>query len=110
MSAADAVPPQKEKSCCLWLLLMFVSHSENNVISFRSGLCKVWTVPNCELTLTLRGHNCNVGAIVFHPDAMQTEGNSVCALASCAADGSVKLWSMERYEKMLNDVVSKVKM
>jgi U4/U6 small nuclear ribonucleoprotein PRP4 len=66
----------------------------------------VWTVPNCELKLTLKGHNCNVGAIVFHPHAMQMEENSVCALASCAADGSVKLWTMERYEKMLNDIVS----
>jgi U4/U6 small nuclear ribonucleoprotein PRP4 len=67
---------------------------------FRSGLCKVWTVPNCELTLTLRGHSCNVGAIVFHPHAMKEGEQSVCALASCAADGSVKLWTMERYGQM----------
>ncbi|PNF30966.1 U4/U6 small nuclear ribonucleoprotein Prp4 [Cryptotermes secundus] len=68
-----------------------------------SGLCKVWTVPNCKLTLTLRGHDCNVGAIVFHPHAMQAEENSVCALASCASDGSVKLWTMES-EDPLADV------
>lgn len=65
----------------------------------------MWTVPNCELTLTLRGHSCNVGAIVFHPRAMQEGETSVCALASCAADGSVKLWTMERYEWMVNNLV-----
>ncbi|PSN50362.1 U4/U6 small nuclear ribonucleoprotein Prp4 [Blattella germanica] len=68
-----------------------------------SGLCKVWAVPNCDLLLTLRGHNCNVGAVVFHPQAMQEGEESVCTLASCAADGSVKLWTMES-EDPLADV------
>jgi U4/U6 small nuclear ribonucleoprotein PRP4 len=54
-------------------------------------------VPNCELTLTLRGHNCNVGAVVFRPNVVQDEKSPECALASCAADGSVKLWTMNRY-------------
>lgn len=64
-----------------------------------SGLCKLWTVPNCEILKTFRGHNCNVGAIVFHPKAMEDE-QSVCALASCAADGSVKLWNFESEEPL----------
>ncbi|GFG33691.1 hypothetical protein Cfor_02436 [Coptotermes formosanus] len=65
-----------------------------------SGLCKVWSVPNCELTLTLRGHNCNVGAVVFRPNVVQDEKSPECALASCAADGSVKLWTMNSEEPL----------
>lgn len=67
---------------------------------YRSGLCKLWSVPNCELVRTLRGHNCNVGSIVFHPKANTKGEDSVCALASCAVDGSVKLWNLERYAIM----------
>lgn len=54
-------------------------------------------MPNCALRLTLRGHSCNVGAVVFHPNAVKEEESPVCALASCAADGSIKLWTMKRY-------------
>ncbi|XP_057670934.1 U4/U6 small nuclear ribonucleoprotein Prp4 [Diorhabda carinulata] len=57
-----------------------------------SGLCKVWSVPNCELKQTLKGHTCNVGAIVFHPYATSERDEKICNMASCAADGSVKLW------------------
>jgi WD40 repeat protein len=59
-------------------------------------------VPDCALRLTLKGHSCNVGAIVFHPSAVKEEESPVCALASCAADGSVKLWTMKRYADLLN--------
>nr|CAD7429417.1 unnamed protein product [Timema monikensis] len=64
-------------------------------IKHLSGLCKLWNIPNCDLVRTLQGHNCNVGAIVWHPHAMESESARVCALASCAVDGSVKLWNME---------------
>ena len=59
-------------------------------------------MPNCALRLTLRGHSCNVGAVVFHPCAVKEEESPVCALASCAADGSVKLWTMKRYADFMN--------
>jgi len=58
-----------------------------------SGLCKLWSVPDCTLLRTLQGHNCNVGCIVFHPKATVTEdvvgddAGQTCVLASCAADG-----------------------
>lgn len=42
------------------------------------------------------GHNCHVGAIVFHPEATLTLDNSLCCMASCGQDGSVKLWNLER--------------
>ncbi|KAL1505929.1 hypothetical protein ABEB36_005377 [Hypothenemus hampei] len=63
-----------------------------------SGLCKVWTVPNCELKQTLKGHTSNVGAIVFHPRATISQEETACNMASCAADGSVKLWDLKGEE------------
>jgi len=58
-----------------------------------SGLCKLWSVPDCTLLRTLKGHTCNVGCIVFHPKATITEdvidenAGQTCVMASCAADG-----------------------
>ncbi|KAI4458068.1 wd40 repeat protein [Holotrichia oblita] len=63
-----------------------------------SGLCKVWTVPDCQLKQTLKGHTCHVGAIVFHPKATISQEETICNMASCAADGSVKLWDFKSQE------------
>uniref|UniRef100_A0A4W6CLV3 U4/U6 small nuclear ribonucleoprotein Prp4 n=1 Tax=Lates calcarifer TaxID=8187 RepID=A0A4W6CLV3_LATCA len=63
-----------------------------------SGLCKLWSVPDCNLIRTLRGHNTNVGAVVFRPQAGVSLDQSDVSLASCAADGSVKLWNLESDE------------
>ncbi|XP_040014303.1 U4/U6 small nuclear ribonucleoprotein Prp4 [Xiphias gladius] len=63
-----------------------------------SGLCKLWSVPDCNLIRTLRGHDTNVGAIVFRPQAAVSLDQSDVSLASCAADGSVKLWNLESDE------------
>uniref|UniRef100_A0A8C4R5Y9 Pre-mRNA splicing tri-snRNP complex factor PRPF4 n=1 Tax=Eptatretus burgeri TaxID=7764 RepID=A0A8C4R5Y9_EPTBU len=63
-----------------------------------SGLCKLWSVPDCTLIRTLRGHNQNVGAIVFHPKATVGLDPAACNLASCAGDGSVKLWNLKSDE------------
>ena len=42
------------------------------------------------------GHNERAGAIVFHPQATLSLPSSAASMASCAADGSVCLWNMER--------------
>nr|DBA21248.1 TPA: hypothetical protein GDO54_017922 [Pyxicephalus adspersus] len=81
-----------------------------------SGLCKLWSVPDCTPVRTLRGfwksrqqdcfarkeidkgHNTNVGAIVFHPKSTVSLDEKDVNLASCAADGSVKLWNLESDE------------
>ncbi|KAJ7308054.1 hypothetical protein JRQ81_008557 [Phrynocephalus forsythii] len=63
-----------------------------------SGLCKLWSVPDCNLVHTLRGHDTNVGAVVFHPKSTISLDKKDVNLASCAADGSVKLWSLESDE------------
>ncbi len=34
-----------------------------------SGLCKLWSVPDCKELLVMRGHQANVGSIVFSPRA-----------------------------------------
>ncbi|GFT82161.1 hypothetical protein TNCV_3910761 [Trichonephila clavipes] len=63
-----------------------------------SGLCKLWSVPDCELIRTLRGHNCNVGSIVFHPQSTLTQSETSINMASCSTDGTVKLWDLKSDE------------
>uniref|UniRef100_A0A8D9F9N0 U4/U6 small nuclear ribonucleoprotein Prp4 n=1 Tax=Cacopsylla melanoneura TaxID=428564 RepID=A0A8D9F9N0_9HEMI len=77
----------------------FSPDSQHVATASWSGLCKLWTVPECELVQTFRGHDCNVGAIEFHPTP--SEG-AVCSLASCAQDGSVKLWSLDKDTPLAN--------
>lgn len=59
-----------------------------------SGLCKLWSIPDCTEIRTLRGHDCNVGAIVFHPRATLDLEDTACCMASCSQDGAVKLWNL----------------
>eukprot|EP01137_Pigoraptor_chileana_P021498 Opistho-2@85315 len=61
-----------------------------------SGLCKLWSVPDCRPVRTLRGHNERVGAIVFHPQAGTTQHSaSLLNMLSCAADGTVCMWDLQ---------------
>nr|XP_050864017.1 U4/U6 small nuclear ribonucleoprotein Prp4 isoform X1 [Vespula vulgaris] len=96
-----------------------------------SGLCKLWSVPDCTLLRTLQGHTCNVSCIVFHPNVSLSEdvlgdgAGQTCVLASCASDGTfdsnggfaiyerftsrrstgtVKLWSGGKGEEPLAEV------
>ncbi|XP_015585441.1 U4/U6 small nuclear ribonucleoprotein Prp4 isoform X2 [Cephus cinctus] len=75
-----------------------------------TGLCKLWSVPDCTLLRTLEGHTCNVSCIVFHPKATVSEevfgesAGQTCVLASCASDGSVKLWGGGNGQKPLAEV------
>lgn len=75
-----------------------------------SGSCNLWSVPECSHLRTLKGHNCNVGCIVFHPkatiseDLLGDESEQICVLASCASDGTVKLWGGGTGEKPLAEV------
>ena len=51
----------------------------------------------------LSGHKDRVGAIVFHPQAnISLDSSSSVAVASCAADGSVCLWNLERWVELIN--------
>ncbi|RXM95030.1 U4/U6 small nuclear ribonucleoprotein Prp4 [Acipenser ruthenus] len=76
----------------------FSPNSKLLVTASWSGLCKLWSVPDCSLIRTLRGHNTNVGAMSFHPQATVSLDEKDVNMASCAADGSVKLWSLDSDE------------
>ncbi|KAG1449723.1 hypothetical protein G6F56_008562 [Rhizopus delemar] len=61
-----------------------------------SGLCKIWSVPRCELIMTLKGHNDKVGGVAFHPESTISLDKSVLNLATGAADGLIRLWNLEK--------------
>ncbi|XP_039269538.2 U4/U6 small nuclear ribonucleoprotein Prp4-like [Styela clava] len=63
-----------------------------------SGLCKLWSVPDCEEINTLRGHNINVCSIAFHPQATISLEPKTCCMASSSSDGVIKLWNLESSE------------
>ena len=65
-----------------------------------SGVCKLWNVKDCNLVRTLRGHSTHVGAITWCPTAKMDLDNSDMCLASCASDGTVKLWSLDSEEPL----------
>lgn len=58
---------------------------------------KLWSIPDCEQQHTFKGHEGFVGCVKFHPKATIADTQNTCELASCGYDGSVKLWSMDRY-------------
>jgi len=70
-------------------------------VSSWSGLCKLWSVPDCQLVRTLRGHTVNACCISWHPQATLTQDPSMVNLASSSFDGSVKLWNLESDEPMV---------
>ena len=65
-----------------------------------SGLCKLWTIPECQEVRTFRGHTSQVGSIAFSPKAIMDLESSDPCLASCAQDGSVILWSLDSDEPL----------
>lgn len=67
-----------------------------------SGLCKLWSVPDCEPIAVLRGHNERVGSIVFHPQATLSLDESGPCMASCDADGVVLLWALNMDTPLAN--------
>ncbi|KAG1661438.1 U4/U6 small nuclear ribonucleoprotein Prp4 [Nymphon striatum] len=85
--------------------LSFCKFSPDNkmlAIGSLSGLCSLWSIPDCKQIRQLRGHTNNVGSIVFHPEATKSLSSSACCLASCSHDGSVKLWNLESDEPIAN--------
>lgn len=64
-----------------------------------SGMCKVWSVPDCTLLSTLRGHSAYVGGVAFRPGISYDEKNIV-SMASGGHDGIVKLWSFGSEESI----------
>jgi len=69
-----------------------------NIFKSRSGLCKLWTIPDCRPVRTLRGHTVNACCISWHPQSTLTQDPAMINLASSSFDGSVKLWNLESDE------------
>mmetsp|Transcript_32728 Transcript_32728/g.97399 ORF Transcript_32728/g.97399 Transcript_32728/m.97399 type:complete len:510 (-) Transcript_32728:214-1743(-) len=81
-----------------------------------SGFIKLWKVPSCEPTLTIRGHEDRCHSVAWHPGCRGTppfEGKTV-RLASASADSRVNLWCLtesqplnvlEGHEDRVNRVV-----
>ncbi|KAG0725759.1 U4/U6 small nuclear ribonucleoprotein Prp4 [Chionoecetes opilio] len=65
-----------------------------------SGLVKVWQVPQCVEEHTLRGHDCYVDCVVWHPSATVSMEPSALNLVSSGRDGSVQLWSLNSEEPL----------
>ncbi|RCH83047.1 U4/U6 small nuclear ribonucleoprotein Prp4, partial [Rhizopus stolonifer] len=61
-----------------------------------SGLCKVWSVPDAEHLLTLKGHDDKIGGIAFHPEATISQEKSALNLATSGAEGLIQLWGLEK--------------
>ncbi|KAI8346825.1 WD40-repeat-containing domain protein [Mortierella sp. GBAus27b] len=59
------------------------------------GLCKIWSVPECRVVHSLRGHTDKVGGIKWHPKAHISQSRSALNLATGGGDGIVNLWSLE---------------
>ncbi|KAI9485384.1 MAG: WD40-repeat-containing domain protein [Benjaminiella poitrasii] len=74
----------------------FSPNSKLLVTGSWSGLCKVWSVPNSECLLTLKGHNDKVGGVVFHPQATLSQEKSALNLASSGADEVIQLWNLKK--------------
>lgn len=86
--------------CFLLVILFLVIFSNTCLLISRSGLCKLWTVPDCKPVRTLRGHTVNACCISWHPQATLTQDPSMINLASSSFDGSVKLWNLESEESI----------
>ncbi|XP_065829945.1 U4/U6 small nuclear ribonucleoprotein Prp4-like [Oscarella lobularis] len=73
----------------------FAANSKLLATGSWTGLCKLWSIPQCEEIRVLRGHDSRVGGIAFHPEATVGLSDSAACLASGAADGKINLWSLE---------------
>jgi len=92
VEASQIVDPRPVSWC------QFSPDSKMLVTGSWSGLCKLWSVPDCKEIRPLRGHTTHVGSIVFNPKASMDLDASEVNMASCSADGAVKLWSLDSDE------------
>lgn len=87
----------------IWEEMCLSSSSMSSVVKlsclaalYYSSSFNPFTQMLCCFLFDWSGHNTNVGAVVFRPQAGLSLDQSDVSLASCAADGSVKLWNLER--------------
>lgn len=73
----------------------FSPNSKFVAVSSWSGVCKLWSVPDCQLIKTFAGHTCNASSVVFHPQSTLSLDTKSVNLVTTAFDGTVKLWNLE---------------
>lgn len=93
MPQCSQVGDQRPLSACC-----FNEDSTLLLVGSWSGLCKLWTI-DCELKHTLRGHATQVGGVAFRNSSV-TDRFAEVTMASCSADGMVKLWSLKSEESV----------
>ena len=71
-----------------------------------SGLCKVWSIPDCNLKTTLLGHSNRAIDIQFSP-FFGKEGNTSVSLATSGADNTVRLWPLQEEEEFQKSMILK---
>ncbi|ORY36344.1 WD40 repeat-like protein [Rhizoclosmatium globosum] len=60
-----------------------------------SGLVKLWSIPDSEHVLTLKGHNERVSGIAFHPGSTLSQTAGSLNLVTSGMDGKVNLHNFE---------------
>ena len=60
-----------------------------------SNLVKLWSIPDCSLLGTLRGHTERISGLAWHPHACSTLSPSGPNLVSAACDAKAKLWPID---------------
>lgn len=78
----------------------FSPNSQLLATSSWSGLCKLWSVPECATIRTFRAHPTRVCCITFHPHSTIDLDPSSANLATCSIDGQVKLWPLDSEESV----------
>jgi len=60
-----------------------------------SGVCRIWSIPDCASIASLRGHRERVSGIAFHPESCKSLSRTVANIATGSADATVRLWSLD---------------
>jgi U4/U6 small nuclear ribonucleoprotein PRP4 len=87
--------------------LSFCSFSPNSKLLATgswSGLIKLWSVPGSEALASFRGHRDRVSGLDFHPMATRGQEKAALNMVSGASDGSVHLWSFEKFVRVQKSV------
>ena len=84
------------QSCSFFCSTIYGIYQHVQNILFHVNMSSIYLSLQFNLQLIFSGHDVNVGAIVFHPQATLTLDEAACCMASCSQDGAVKLWSLDR--------------
>lgn len=60
-----------------------------------SALIKLWSVPDCKLLATLKGHTERISGLAWHPQACSSASPTSANLVSASCDGTARFWPLE---------------